>query len=169
MKDGSKVNWFEKINGTTPVITVRDYEHYYSRKYHQFDTRKVSQDTLFSTGSEDSNVSYVRLTPYGELDEDRIDNKDVPSKKFQRPSIDSLSVPNLVDQYHGKITYSTNKPSDYQRNDNSRSYEKYHHANSQKVANINEVSFSTYRNEEALVRNLKCESNIYNIRTQKSL
>ena len=157
LKDGSKVNWFEKINGTTPVITVRDYEHYYSRKYHQFDTRKVSQDTLFSTGSEDSNVSYVRLTPYGELDEDRIDNKDVPSKKFQRPSIDSLSVPNLVDQYHGKITYSTNKPSDYQRNDNSRSYEKFHHTNSQKVANINEVSFSTYRNEEALVRNLKCE------------
>ena len=151
LKDGSKVNWFEKINGTTPVITVRDYEHYYSRKYHQFDTRKVSQDTLFSTGSEDSNVSYVRLTPYGELDEDRTDNKDVPSKKLQRPSIDSLSVPNLVDHYQERLTYSTNKPSDYQKNDNQR----FHHANSQKVANINDKSFSTYRNEDALVRYLK--------------
>ena len=152
LKDGSKVNWFEKINGTTPVITVRDYEHYYSRKYHQFDTRKVSQDTLFSTGSEDSNVSYVRLTPYGELDEDRINNKDVPSKKFQRPSIDSLSVPNLVDQYQERLAYSTNKPSYYQKNDNSRSYEKSHHTKPQKVANINDVSFATYQNEKALVR-----------------
>ena len=59
----------------------------------------MSQDTLFSTGSEDSNISYVRLTPYGELEEDRMDNKDVPPKLFHRPRLDSLSVPNLVNQY----------------------------------------------------------------------
>ena len=152
--DGTKLNWFDKINGTTPVITVRDYDNYYSRQYHQYDTRKVSQDTLFSTGSEDSNVSYVRLTPYGELDEERMENKDVPSKRFQRPSIDSLSVPNLANQYHERILSSTNKPSSYHNYKNQTPVENNHHIDPNKTTNINDVSFNTYRNESDLVSSI---------------
>ena len=68
-----------------------------------------------------------------------MDNKDVPPKLFHRPRLDSLSVPNLVNQYHDHIPSSTNK-----------SYNNSH-SNQPKTANINDVSFTTYRNENALV------------------
>ena len=112
------------------MITIRDYDHYYARQYHQFDIRKESGGTLFSTSSDDGDTRYLRLTPYGKLDdgvaEDQINHG--------RQSIDSLSVPNLIDK--------------------SRDTEPSEHGTQLDKAtgiNINDMTFNTFSNQEKVI------------------
>ena len=128
--DGSKQNWLEKINSTTPVITIRDYDHYYARQYHQFDIRKESGGTLFSTSSDDGDTRYLRLTPYGNLD-DGVSNDQI---NHGRRSIDSLSVPNLIDKFRDT------EPVDHGTQHNRA-----------KGININDMTFNTFRKQEQVI------------------
>ena len=112
------------------MITIRDYDHYYARQYHQFDIRKESGGTLFSTSSDDGDTRYLRLTPYGKLDdgvsEDQINHG--------RQSIDSLSVPNLIDKF---------------RDSEPRDHGTQH--NKAKGINVNDVTFNTFRKQEQVI------------------
>ena len=115
------------------MITIRDYDHYYARQYHQFDVRKESGGTLFSTSSDDGDTHYLRHIPYGKLDdgvsEDQINHG--------RQSIDSLSVPNLIDKFRDT------EPSDHGSKHNGA-----------KGMNINDVTFNTFRNQEQVIINM---------------
>ena len=112
------------------MITIRDYDHYYARQYHQFDIRKESGGTLFSTSSDDGDTRYLRLTPYGKLDdgvsEDQINHG--------RQSIDSLSVPNLIDKFRDT------EPSDHGTQHNKA-----------KGINVNDMTFNTFRKQEQVI------------------
>ena len=112
------------------MITIRDYDHYYARQYHQFDIRKESGGTLFSTSSDDGDTRYLRLTPYGKLDdgvsEDQINHG--------RQSIDSLSVPNLIDKFRDS------EPSDHGTQHNKA-----------KGINVNDMTFNTFRKQEQVI------------------
>ena len=112
------------------MITIRDYDHYYARQYHQFDFRKESGGTLFSNSSDDGDTSYLRLTPYGKLDggvsEEQINHG--------RQSIDSLSVPNLIDKFRDT------EPSD----DGTK------HKGT-KGMNLNDMTFNTFRNQQQVI------------------
>ena len=113
------------------MITIRDYDHYYARQYHQFDFRKESGGTLFSNSSDDGDTSYLRLTPYGKLD-DR-----VSEEQNGRQSIDSLSVPNLINKFRDI------EPSDHGTKHNGT-----------KGMNINDMTFNTFRNQEQVIVNI---------------
>ena len=115
------------------MITIRDYDHYYARQYHQFDFRKESGGTLFSTSSDDGDTRYLRLTPYGKLD-DRVSEE---QNYHGRQSIDSLSVPNLIDKFRDT------EPSDHGSKHNGA-----------KGMNINDVTFNTFRNQEQVIVNI---------------
>ena len=114
------------------MITIRDYDHYYARQYHQFDIRKESGGTLFSTSSDDGDTRYLRLTPYGKLD-DRVSEDQI---NHGRRSIDSLSVPNLIDKFRDT------EPVDHGTQHNKA-----------KGININDMTFNTFRKQEQVIIN----------------
>ena len=148
--DKSKFNWLESINGSTPVITIRDYDNYYARSYQQFDIRKLSQDTLFDTESEDGRISYVRLTPYGKL-EDEDGNNDL-NGMFQRSSINGLNVPTLNDRFNQASEQTKNKTNNPYDNDNTELHPKTPNIVS-KTMNINDMTFNSFRNQESVSLN----------------
>ena len=115
------MNWFGHINDATPIITIRDYDNYYSRKYHHFPNQQYSTRTVFSTRGDNGEMRYVRSAPHTPSDKEFKGRTEL-NLNFPKQSMDTLSVPNLVDHFQENLAPNT--------------------------MNINDMSFTTFRNQE---------------------
>ena len=70
---------------------------------------------------------------------------------FQRPSVNSLSVPNLLDHYPQESEIRTNKANDNHGYSSNSTIREDTNGIRTKTMNINELSFTTYRNLEAVI------------------
>ena len=69
---------------------------------------------------------------------------------FQRPSINSLSVPNLLDHYPQESDIRANKAMSNHGYSSNSTIPEDTNENRTTTMNINELSFTTYRNQEAV-------------------
>ena len=67
---------------------------------------------------------------------------------IERPSIDSLSVPNLLEHYPQESEIGANKAKDNHGYSSNSTIRDDRNDIRTKTMNINELSFNTYRNQE---------------------